>query len=83
MTDVSSKPDSRADTRSRIDKTLHRVFAGPGSGQPCAHCHEVITATEIEYEVVETVDDQRATAQKATRRLHLQCYELWRNTGEP
>lgn len=82
MTDAHGKSDSRPDDRSRLDKALHRVFAGPGSGQPCAHCRGLITATEVEYEVVEAMDAQPTNAEQATRRFHLQCYQLWRNTNE-
>jgi len=27
------------------------VLAGRGTGLPCAHCHELITAAEVEYEM--------------------------------
>ncbi len=43
--------DSGSGDGSRFDESLHRVLAGRGTGLPCAHCHELITAAEVEYEM--------------------------------
>lgn len=82
MTHAHTKLDSGSGDRSNFDKTLHKVFAGRGSGLPCAHCHESITAAEIEYEVIEPGDATGSEAQPPTSRFHLRCYESWRAGSE-
>ncbi len=61
-----------------LDDGLGRVLGGRGSGLPCAHCHEVIHAHEVEYEIIEPTDGPGQSPQQPTPRLHLRCYEPWR-----
>jgi hypothetical protein len=70
--------DSETDEERRFEDPLQRVLAGRGSGQPCAHCHELISAAEVEYEIVESADAADSLAQQPTPRLHLRCFEAWR-----
>ena len=83
MTDAHRELNSAAGDESRFDETLDRVLAGRGSGLRCAHCQELITAAEVEYEIVEPVDAADSNAQHARPRLHLRCYESWRATCGP
>jgi hypothetical protein len=62
-----------------LEDGLGKVLGGRGSGLPCAHCHEVIHAHELEYEIIET-DSAGRKPQRPTPRLHLRCYESWRAT---
>jgi hypothetical protein len=83
MTDARRELNSAAGDESRFDETLDRVLAGRGSGLRCAHCQELITAAEVEYEIVEPVDAADSNAQQGRPRLHLRCYESWRATCGP
>jgi hypothetical protein len=78
MNEARRTLDSGADEEQRFEGPLQRVLAGRGSGQPCAHCHELITAAEVEYEIVESADAADSKAQQPKPRLHLRCYESWR-----
>lgn len=78
MKNSYTKPESQSVAGSRFEDDLHRVLAGRGSGLPCAHCHELISAAEIEYEILDPVDQAQPTAQHAALRLHLRCYDSWR-----
>jgi len=49
------------------------VWAGRGSGEPCALCDRTIPTTEIEYEL----DAPSPRATNGVVRLHLQCHALW------
>ena len=61
-----------------LDDGPGRVLGGRGSGLPCAHCHEVIHAHELEYEIIEPTDCPGTKSQEPPPRLHLRCYESWR-----
>jgi hypothetical protein len=50
MKDACRELDSGSGDRSRCDEGLHRVLAGRGTGLPCAHCHELITADRARRE---------------------------------
>jgi hypothetical protein len=78
MNEARSTLDSGADEGRTFEGPFQRVLAGRGSGQPCAHCHELISAAEVEYEIVESADAADSKAQQPTPRLHLRCYESWR-----
>jgi hypothetical protein len=80
MSDPRRTLDSAAGDGPTFEDPLQRVLAGRGSGLPCAHCHELITAAEVEYEIVESADAADSIAQQPTPRLHLRCYESWRAT---
>jgi hypothetical protein len=53
MRDGRRKSDSGCGDGSSVEESLHRVLAGRGSGLRCAHCDELITAAEVEYELLE------------------------------
>lgn len=53
-----------------------RVLAGPGSGSPCAYCHQPIVG-EVEYEVLAPNVPTGAAGQSPPR-VHVRCYEPWR-----
>jgi hypothetical protein len=78
MNETRRTLDSGTDEERRFEAPLQRVLAGRGSGQPCTHCHELISAAEVEYEIVESADTAGSKAQQPTPRLHLRCYESWR-----
>lgn len=78
MKDSRSKPDPRPDAVSGFARRVEEVLAGPGSGLPCAHCHQLITVGEIEYEIPEVAEAAEQGAQQPTPRLHVRCYESWR-----
>jgi len=52
-----------------VDDPL-KVWAGIGSGNPCASCEEPILRVQTEYEVM--YYDERPSI-----RLHVACYGLW------
>ena len=81
MTDTRGELDAGSGDGLKFDESLHRVLAGRASGVPCAQCHELITAAEIEYEIIEPVEAADSKAQHPTPRLHLRCYDSWRATG--
>ena len=81
MTDTGRELDAGSCDGLGFDESLHQVLAGRGSGLPCAHCHGLITAAEIEYEIIEPVEAADSKAQHPTPRLHLRCYDSWRATG--
>jgi hypothetical protein len=80
MRDGRRKSDSGCGDGSSVEESLHRVLAGRGSGLRCAHCDELITAAEVEYELIEPEEAADSKAQRSTPRLHLRCYESWRAT---
>ena len=66
---------------SPLVEPVRRVFGGPGSGLPCAVCHNPISTRELEYEIVELGGSDTSALQPAAR-VHLHCYELWCLTHE-
>lgn len=72
-------------TRKRFaDGRAFRIFAGSGSGAPCAHCGVLIPATHTEYEVVlPDPSDGTARAGGLALHLHLPCFEIWRRSAFP
>ena len=54
---------------SRLTRT---VWAGQGSGEPCALCDRTIDSTEMEYEL-----DAPLARTNGVVRLHLRCHALW------
>ena len=48
------------------------IWAGRGSGHPCAVCDQVISPTERQYEFVLPTPDGRANY-----RLHFSCHQAW------
>jgi hypothetical protein len=51
------------------------TWAGPGEGQHCAACGEVIAPTELEFEV--SLDPGTVL------RLHRRCHAIWLEECEP
>jgi hypothetical protein len=58
-----------------------RIWAGHGSGKPCAHCHRPILANDIEYEVITPQSATAPDAVESALRLHLRCHEEWRRSA--
>jgi len=78
MNEAHRTLDSGIDGERPFEGALQRVLAGRGSGQPCAHCHELISAADVEYEIVESADPADSKPRQPRPRLHLRCYESWR-----
>ena len=49
-----------------------KIFAGYGSGRPCAACDEPITSAQAEYEVEDTRSGRGL-------RFHATCHALWQS----
>lgn len=52
------------------------VWAGQGSGEPCALCDRTIDKTEMEYEL-DTLP--AAAGANSVVRLHVRCHGLWQH----
>lgn len=46
------------------------VWGGPGSGEPCAVCGELIRTSQVEYEMTDPGGG-------AALRFHLACHWVW------
>jgi hypothetical protein len=57
-----------------------RVWAGRGTGRPCAHCGEAISATGVQYdlEITEALAAVTDALRGRTLSFHLNCYDQWR-----
>ena len=55
-----------------VSESVHRAWAGRGTGARCDLCHEPIAADQLEYEI----ELRPATCARAMI-LHLGCYERW------
>jgi hypothetical protein len=52
------------------------VWAGHGSGELCAYCYQPISASEIEYEVL----DPTHLGSGHLLKFHIGCHASWRAT---
>jgi len=59
--------------RGTLDPAPQKVFAGNGTGRTCIVCARVISADQIENEVV-----VRTNGIAVTLWAHLPCYNIWR-----
>jgi hypothetical protein len=55
-----------------------KVWAGRGSGLPCAHCEQPIGINEVEYELSVAAVSARLQADRGVLRLHLKGHNPWR-----
>jgi hypothetical protein len=58
-----------------------KVWAGQGSGLPCAFCHQPIAIGEIEYEVDVLEHPPYVPSSRSPLRFHVKCHDRWRCGG--
>jgi hypothetical protein len=77
MTDTWKKTDSPP---GGLALEAARLWAGRGSGKPCAFCGKSISADDVQYdlEVTEELAPATQISRGGTLSFHLPCYDQWR-----
>lgn len=70
-----------AGTPLAIPRQPLKVWAGQGSGLPCAYCDQPIAIGEVEYEVDVLEHPADVPSSRSPLRFHVKCHDRWRCAG--